>query len=45
MTSAFLSKNFTRYYNYVKIYYEKYVPEIATKSFYEYKAILDVIIP
>jgi hypothetical protein len=45
MTTAFLSKNFTNYYKYIKIYYEKYVPDTAKKSFNDYTAILDVILP
>ena len=45
MTAAFLSKNFIKYYEYVKMYYEKYVPLAASKAYNDYQAILLVIIP
>ena len=45
MTTAFLSKNFTIYYEYVKKYYEEYVPNAATKAYNDYQAIFDVILP
>ena len=45
MTAAFLSKNFTKYYEYVKKYYDEYVPSEAKKAYEDYKAIFAVILP
>jgi hypothetical protein len=45
MTNAFLSKNFTKYYKYVKNFYEDIVTNENVKALEEYTAILSVLIP